>query len=905
MNPAPLQTTIPSYSGLGTNFDVFEFTQNASQTITNGRNDTSFTYPSNWLPPNYYGYRLHADIHNLKKTENPVSNGDFEKYPEVGNNWTLNHPGPAVISSASNTSGGNPGSCLEVKLLNDRLPSTGVSQIDNNFTYISELVPDSLTVSFDIRFSSNITKASWLQVSVLILDDNGNPKGLWGQSTSNFYSTLWTDITFSTLFINGSTTLRISVEKNDGRNIRVDGLIYFDNFEYLIGSDTTPSEVALALNETSIVNTFGSNGEVDIYADAILKEEISISNAWNTTQVFSFNSTFSITFDYQYIMYVKSEAAESASSWFSVQINMDPDWIINYTVPSGHIPPGYQGYQFGLYLPEGWVFSIVRDKIGNIITSYNYNSTTQFLLIEDNLAIPDDTFSIQSSSQNYISEIYIQKSSDALGPWTNISSDDYFIIGDYFRVYAVIEALDSFGNTGTVSIMLPNGTVCHSDTSITFNSTTNTLTSTAWMVESLCEAFAGEPYFALVSYNSTNQCGFRSHNFLIMNQAKATLIEPVPDSIMGWEGFTINVTWQHMLTDNYISDAEVILRYNDNFNQTQFAEMTPNGYGSYSIQLSTNQYNSSSLLTFDIEFFKEGYVNATYATGTSFHFTVIVNTGIPPSFFGIPTSVLIMALLLILLIISTGLAYRVYRRRVLIPRQIAHQNTLQQVLDMFSDVASITRILVVHRDSGIAIFDPFQEKGMDASLFGGFLQAIQAFAIDVANGAADKDLQARTRLSEITYEGFRIIIHDGQLVRTALVYKGTPSETLKESISSFTIRFEDRYLSILEKRATQPGLFSGATDLVEEIFHVSLLFPHTVEAKTPNISLTTLESKLHYVAYMLTKNREYVYLQEIVNSYLETMQENPLELLNALLQLRKKKIMIPTDHFKLVNVASN
>jgi hypothetical protein len=904
-NTAPVQTSIPEYSGIGSKFDVYEFTENESQVVTNAHNDTSFTYLSDWFPTNYYGYRLHVDISNLRKTVNPVSNGDFEEYPEEGNDWTLSHSLFRMVSSATNISGGNPGSCLDVKLLYSKEPFTRASYIDNDFEYISQLEPDFLSVSFDIRFSDDITKANWLQVSVLILDDLGNPKGLWVESTYNFHPTSWTHISFPTFFINGSTTLRVSVEKNDGSNLQVDGHIYFDNFEYLIGSDTTPSEVGLTLNETNIVNTFGSNGEVDIYADSILKEEISILNSWNATQFYSFNSTFSITFDYQYVMYVKTVVAESASSWFGVQINLNPNWIINYTVPSEHIPPGHQGYQFGLYLPGDWLLSTVRDKIGNIITNFHYDSTSQFLLIEVNLAVPGDTFSIHSSSLNYISEIYIQKSSTALGPWFNISLDDYFVIGEYLRIYAVVESLDSFGNNGNVSIMFPNGTLCYITTSITFNTTTNTLTSTAWMVESLCEAFLGEPCFAFVSYNSTKQCGFRSQNFLVMNQAKATLNSPIPNSVMGWEDLIINVTWQNSLTHNFITDATVILRYTDAFNQIRFSEMISNGYGSYSVRLATQDFGPDSLITFNVEFFERGYVNATHASGTSLDFAVTVNTGIPPIIFGIPTIFLLLALLLIFLIGSMGLTYQVYRRRRIIPRQIAHQKMLQKVLDMFNDVTNLSRILVLHRDSGIAIFDPFQERGMDASIMGGFLLAIQAFAIDVANGAKDQELQMSTRLSEITYEGFRVIIHHGQLVRTVLVYKGTPSDTLKEGINIFTKRFEDRYRDVLEKQGNQLGLYSGATDLVEEIFHVSLLFPHSVKAKPANMKLADLESRLHYVALELTKNREFLYLQEIVNSYLEITEENPLELLNAISQLREKNLLVPTDFFRLANSSSN
>jgi hypothetical protein len=663
------------YNGVGSQLDVFEFACNRSEIFTNIHSNSSFTYPSSWLPSSYRGYRLHAGVQNIKKTVNPIENGDFESYSEVGNNWTLHHDTFDTINSATNISGGNPGSCLDVELLYAKVANERASYIDNSFEYTSLFEPDALAVSFDIRFSSDITQAYYLEVSVLVLDNFENPKGLWVESTDNFHPSSWTQISFPTFFINGSITLRVSIEKTDGSNLDIEGHIFFDNFKFLIGSNAPPSEVGLTLNNESVDDTFGSNGVVDIFADALLREEIDYAEAWTETLIFSFNSSVEISFDYRYSMYVKSENINAASTRFSLEPNASPNWLINYSIPTGRPPPGYQDYQFGLYLEQDWTLFEVRNEIGNLITNYGFNQTTQFILFDANIATSGDTYSI------------------------------------------------------------------------------------------------------------------------------------------------------------------------------------------YCVSPSLIQYTSSLFLQ----------------------------------------RVLFIILFSLFLFIGTVLSYRVYRQRVILPRRIKYQKKLQEVLDMFNDVTNISRVLILHKNSGIPIFDPFKGRGLDASIFGGFLSAIQAFAIDVANGSKDSELPSNTHLSEITYEGFRIIIHDGASVRTALVYKGTPSEALKDSIHQFTKKFEERYREELPRYGNRPEKFSGAVDLLEEVFHVSLLFPHTVEPKTTDIPLSVQESRLHFIAVDLTRNRQSIFLHELVRKYRETIQENPVELLNSLLMLREKNLLIPSDAFLQAN----
>jgi hypothetical protein len=274
---------------------------------------------------------------------------------------------------------------------------------------------------------------------------------------------------------------------------------------------------------------------------------------------------------------------------------------------------------------------------------------------------------------------------------------------------------------------------------------------------------------------------------------------------------------------------------------------------------------------------------------------------------GSPLFNLIALLIIVAAILSLSgyLAYsKLLRPRVLVPQRIARGQKLQDVADMFNDVVNLSRFLVLHRGSGIAIFDPFAERGMDAALFGGFLQAISAFAVDVARTTEDDELPLASPLHEITYEGFRILIHDGRFVRTALVFKGQPSENLKKKMAEFTTRFEAQYFKELGEWCCEPEVFQNATGLLEEIFHVSLLLPHKVQPKLPSTaSLTPLEAQLHGIAMTLTQKRDSILLHEVIRAYTGAIQTDKLQVLSALNQLREKKLLVPIEFYRLTKKA--
>ncbi|MFX1566522.1 MAG: hypothetical protein ACFFCH_11070, partial [Promethearchaeota archaeon] len=600
------------------------------------------------------------------------------------------------------------------------------------------------------------------------------------------------------------------------------------------------------------------------------------------------------SFDFKYYMAMKSENPDSALTKYTVESETDPTWTINYTIPAGSPPSNFTNYQFGLYLYDGWQFLGARDGLGLIVLDFTLNSTTGFFLLNEGIGSTGNRFTIFAQSDNYITGIIIQKSGSMASQWENLSSTGYVLAGDYLRIMASLGPISLTGNSANISIILSNGTIWRTDTNPDFDTINNTVISDIWQIPTNCEALTGSDCTVSVSFASGTQCGLQNQKLMLMNTAQISLIGLSNNSEQGWLDFPISVYVKNLHSEHNITDALLLLRFTNRQGQAQSIVMIHEGRGIYSAVFSPSSFDPSSTIVFDIEFYRVGYVNLTINEGTSYQFTLTVKTGNSPEI-NMINLLIVSAISLVIFIAAIWLLYRKgYQDRYLTPRQEAHNKKLQEVLSIYNDVTNLSRFLVLHRGSGIAIFDTLGEKGRDGSLIGGFLQAIQAFSFDLNEKQLKEEI---AQLSEITYEGFRVLINEGELVRTAIVYRGIPSETLRKKLELFTKRFEERYRKDLIEYGYELQRFQNTTDLLEEIFHISLLFPHKVEPIIGNQHLSNLESRLHYVALDLTKEQPTIFLSEIVNAYLKTVQNNPVELLNAIFKLREKKLLIPVESY--------
>ncbi|MFX1509285.1 MAG: hypothetical protein ACFFBR_03170 [Promethearchaeota archaeon] len=628
------------YTGSGGSINVFEFARNDSASFTDGINSTTFDYDASWFYPGYSGYQLVTSVSNLIRTEDPIPNGDFDKYNEdfhiAGSdidqevqNWTLTQNGKVpyndanrIIDSIDNNTGGTTGDCMDITLRYwwTRL-TTAIAYLESEFEYTSAISPSNLNFSFDIKFSNDITQQSWLFVNVT-LEYQASIIASWQQNTSSYHPTSWDHHSMTTTPINGTATLRITVKKEGGSKwSSVDGHIYFDNFQYVLKTPSKPSEVSLTLNDESISDTGAQTGSITIYADPASREETPLVDCWSTTQNFQFNSSFTITFDYSYSMYIKHQSSTQATTTFSAPVDANPIWEINYT--SNQPPSGHTGYSFGVYLESLWSLSEVKNETGQSITAYSYNSSSRFVKLDDDVVQSDQVYSIYAISLNYILQVFLQKSSNGVNGWANVSSGEYFVSNDWIRLKAQLRPFGATGNFANITFFYPNQTLWKSETSPTFHDQNETLTSSGWKIPSIQEMDAGSAWLATVAFHNATQCGMRKEAFTVVIPSRATKISPVNQQRVIWDDTVlVNVTWQNNDTLDFITDASARLRYIDRNFQVQYESMTPNGYGAYSLLFDTDSISPSQTAEVYVELFRYGYVNATYDTGTHLSLTI-------------------------------------------------------------------------------------------------------------------------------------------------------------------------------------------------------------------------------------------------------------------------------------------
>ncbi len=630
LTPNALVSAAPNspYQGLGDTIEVFQFARNDSVTFLNGKNDTTFIYDGTWFSGNYRGYKLYSSVTNLRRVTDPVPNGDFENVTGFSDTWNLTQAG-GLINSISNVTGGNPpptpSHCMDMELAYAKVNKQAIAYVDNIFNYTSTFTPDDLDLFFDVKFSGDVTQQSWLFLKVSIEDEGGTTLGSWENNLADYHDPIWQTETFPTSPANGLLRLRITLDKRTASNVDVQGHIYFDNFRYEIASEVQPTEVGLALNETSFVNTISNAGEVNVYVDSNAKEETSWANCWSNSQLFAFNSIFeNISFTYTYSMYVKQLSPVSATTDFSAPIDTSPTWQINYTVPSD--PPGdYVGYSFGLYLRDGWDRISVTES--GTPVAHTYNSITKFVKINDGLAVNGHEYTITASSSNYVLSVTPQKGPTASGPWTNVSLGGYYIKDEYIRIKAQFYSIGPSNNLANVSIFYPNNTKIWRSGEYTgggfFDDGSDTLTSEAWQVEAPAEEDIGQQWLVTVSFSNLTQCGMSQTTFIIVVDTQATKITPAPNSDHIWgETIPVNVTWQNAETSSYITDATAQIRYVDRNAQTRIVPMVPDSNGAYILDFSTNLMSPDRNAEFYVELFQYGYVNASYIEGTHLTFTV-------------------------------------------------------------------------------------------------------------------------------------------------------------------------------------------------------------------------------------------------------------------------------------------
>ncbi len=211
------------------------------------------------------------------------------------------------------------------------------------------------------------------------------------------------------------------------------------------------------------------------------------------------------------------------------------------------------------------------------------------------------------------------------------------------------------------------------------------------------------------------------------------------------------------------------------------------------------------------------------------------------------------------------------------------EERLRDIFEKYADALNIIHILVIHRESGVAIFSgSYTREKIDPSLVSGFLHAITSFGSEISG------TEGSLRLLE--YRGFRITIQEGEFIRSALILKEDPSQRLLEIIKHFVRFFDTNYREHLEHFSGFVDPFKNAGDLVDDFFEVSLSFPHEIQEKEVFKNRDHLSAnELALINMARSLGREFS-LSSLIEKSSKDLLISQLEAFSIIYNLREKKI---------------
>ncbi|HUX99526.1 MAG TPA: hypothetical protein VMV49_08240 [Candidatus Deferrimicrobium sp.] len=153
------------------------------------------------------------------------------------------------------------------------------------------------------------------------------------------------------------------------------------------------------------------------------------------------------------------------------------------------------------------------------------------------------------------------------------------------------------------------------------------------------------------------------------------------------------------------------------------------------------------------------------------------------------------------------------------------EEKLRDVYGKYIDALNVAHILVIHQESGIAIFsESYTPEKIDSLLISGFLHAISSFGSEIPG-------MSGASLRTLEYQNFKISVEEGSYIRAALILKEEPSQRLLENLKYFIRFFDKNYQTALQNFKGSMEPFSNAGSLVDDFFEVSLSLSHEVQEK--------------------------------------------------------------------------
>ena len=202
-----------------------------------------------------------------------------------------------------------------------------------------------------------------------------------------------------------------------------------------------------------------------------------------------------------------------------------------------------------------------------------------------------------------------------------------------------------------------------------------------------------------------------------------------------------------------------------------------------------------------------------------------------------------------------------YYRGIRVPRRKRLLKKQKTITNKILDSQNLVHILIMIKQSGQNIYnESFGEHVINPDLISGFLTAIKAFQQEIK--VKKRKLAADETGFELNYAQFKILLMDGVYINVALVLNRNPTSELKQALSLFITKFEQRHVVDIKQWNGALSPFKNTHELLDDVLNLKYQNPLTIE-KYDTKSVGPLEQVLCLMAENLQEKKKYFTIEDL------------------------------------------
>jgi hypothetical protein len=229
--------------------------------------------------------------------------------------------------------------------------------------------------------------------------------------------------------------------------------------------------------------------------------------------------------------------------------------------------------------------------------------------------------------------------------------------------------------------------------------------------------------------------------------------------------------------------------------------------------------------------------------------------------------------------------------KVIKPRKRQRLQEIRRLEDRFLDVQNV-RLIQIIAPGGTYIFShSLSELPMDPSIVSGFITAITTFGSQMM-GPSDGEF-SESGLRELTYREFKIFVHDGKMVKIALLSIEKLSDAYEKQVMEFLNVFEQEFKTRIETYEGEEIEYPELRSYCNRYLYTHLLEIASIdENRFKEIKPTPMEKLIYLMATgpLFEGNFRINKIYQRLNSL---YSDKKLEILQGIFHLLEEKVIVP------------